>query len=204
MCFIALIIQPAMSYDHFLLLKREYSGIEKHFKEINRCLCNTRKLRSVQKQLLEVFCKSFLKKFANFTAKHLYWSLFLINLQAFRPRTPRIFSFLKKIIENCLTETGVRTSLQVVHLIISIKLHATNTTLNAKINEIKNEIPSITNLATTASFNAKISEFKNKIPNITYLATTTALTAIENKIPGHSKYITSPEFYRLTAENVIA
>ena len=35
---------------------------------------------------------------------------------------------------------------------------ATNTTLNAKINEVKNEIPSITNLATNVSLNAKINE----------------------------------------------
>ena len=41
---------------------------------------------------------------------------------------------------------------------------ATNTTLNAKISEFKNEIPSITNLATTAAF--KISEIKNKITNL--------------------------------------
>ena len=54
----------------------------------------------------------------------------------------------------------------------------TNTNLNAKINVIKREIPSITNLATTTSLNAKINETKNKIPNITNLATTTALTDI--------------------------
>ena len=59
---------------------------------------------------------------------------------------------------------------------------ATNATLNAKMNEVKNEIPSITNLATTAALNAKINEVKNKIPSITKLATTTALTAVENKI----------------------
>ena len=35
---------------------------------------------------------------------------------------------------------------------------ATNTTLNAKINEVKNEIPSITNLVTNASLNAKINK----------------------------------------------
>ena len=33
---------------------------------------------------------------------------------------------------------------------------ATYTTLNAKINEVKNEIPSVTNLATTAVLNAKM------------------------------------------------
>ena len=32
----------------------------------------------------------------------------------------------------------------------------TNTTLNAKINEVKGEIPSITNLAATAALNNKI------------------------------------------------
>ena len=35
MCFIILIIHPAMSYGQFLFLKQEYSGIEKYFKEIN-------------------------------------------------------------------------------------------------------------------------------------------------------------------------
>ena len=38
---------------------------------------------------------------------------------------------------------------------------ATDTTVNAKINEVKNEIPSITNLATNASLNAKINEAEN-------------------------------------------
>ena len=37
---------------------------------------------------------------------------------------------------------------------------ASNTILNAKINEIKNEIPSITNLAANASLNAKTKEVK--------------------------------------------
>ena len=76
----------------------------------------------------------------------------------------------------------------------------TITTLNAKINEAKNEILSITNLATSTALNAKIKEVKNKMPNITNLTTTTVLTAVENKIPHHSKYITTPEFNKLTAE----
>ena len=38
----------------------------------------------VQKQSPEVFCKkSVLKNFANFTGKHLCWSIFIIKLQAF-------------------------------------------------------------------------------------------------------------------------
>ena len=80
----------------------------------------------------------------------------------------------------------------------------TNTTFNSKINEVKNEILSINNSATTATLNAKINKVKNKIPKITDLATTTALTAVENKIPHHSKYITNPEFNKLTAENFSA
>ena len=35
MCFIVLIIHPAMLYGHFLFLEGEYLGIEKHSKEIN-------------------------------------------------------------------------------------------------------------------------------------------------------------------------
>ena len=38
------------------------------------------------------------------------------------------------------------------------------------------------------------------MPNITNFATTTALTAVENKIPGHSKYITTQKINKLTAE----
>ena len=46
----------------------------------------------------------------------------------------------------------------------------TNTTLNVKRNEIKSEIPSITNFAATAAFNAEITEIKHKIPNMTNVA----------------------------------
>ena len=53
---------------------------------------------------------------------------------------------------------------------------------NAKINRVKREIPSVTNLVITAALNAKINEVKGKIPNITNLASTTVLTAVENKI----------------------
>ena len=35
---------------------------------------------------------------------------------------------------------------------------------------------------TNTSVNAKINEFKDEIPNITKLATTAALTAVENKM----------------------
>ena len=55
----------------------------------------------------------------------------------------------------------------------------------------------ITNLAINTTLNARINEVKNKIPNITNLATTTALTAVENEIPDYSKYITAPDFAKL-------
>ena len=49
-----------------------------------------------------------------------------------------------------------------------------------------------------------MNEIKNKIANITNLVTNTALTVVENKISGHSKYITTPEFNKLAAENFTA
>ena len=60
-------------------------------------------------------------------------------------------------------------------------LQTTKTTLHAKINEVKREIPSITNLVTTTVLNAKTNEVKNKISNTTNLATTTAFTLLKIK-----------------------
>ena len=62
---------------------------------------------------------------------------------------------------------------------------------NAKINEVKNKIPSITNLATATALNATVNEIKKKLPNITNLGTTstTAYTAVENKIPSVSDLV---------------
>ena len=55
---------------------------------------------------------------------------------------------------------------------------------------------------------AKINEVKNKIPNITNLATNTPLTAFDYKITEHSTehsiYITTQKFNNLTAENFTA
>ena len=91
---------------------------------------------------------------------------------------------------------------------------------NTKIKNIEDKISDITNLATNASLNAEINVVKCEIPSITNLATTFAPTTIENKIPNvsdlvkktnyntkineikknitehdHSnKYITTPEF----------
>ena len=46
---------------------------------------------------------------------------------------------------------------------------------NAKIKNIEDKIPDITNLPTDTTLNAKINDVKNEIPSITNLATTAAL-----------------------------
>ena len=100
---------------------------------------------------------------------------------------------------------------------------------NAKIENIEDKIPDFTKLATKTSLNAKINEVKCETPSITNLATTTALTTVDNEIPNvsnlvkttdyntkiieiekkithhnHDKYITTPEFNKLTVENFAA
>ena len=58
---------------------------------------------------------------------------------------------------------------------------------------------------TTTVLNTKLSEFENSIPNTSGLVTTTVLSIkiseVENKTPKHEKYITAPEFNKLTARN---
>ena len=79
------------------------------------------------------------------------------------------------------------------------------TTLNAKINEVKNEIPSITNLSSNTALNAKINDVKNKVPNITNLTkTTNAGNSIEIKIPDDIKHTITPKLNELTAEGFTA
>ena len=60
------------------------------------------------------------------------------------------------------------------------------TVYDAKIKNIEDKIPDISNLATKSNLNTKINEVKNEIPSITGLATISALTAVENKIPSNS------------------
>ena len=50
---------------------------------------------------------------------------------------------------------------------------------NAKIKNIENKIPGITNLATNTTPNVKINEVRNEVPSIANLATTTTLTCVE-------------------------
>ena len=60
---------------------------------------------------------------------------------------------------------------------------------NAKIKNIEDKIPDITNLASNTTLNAEINEVKGEVPSITNLATTAALTIVENKIPNVSDLV---------------
>ena len=50
-------------------------------------------------------------------------------------------------------------------------------------------MPSTTNLVTTPALNAKINEVKDEIPNNNNLAIRSALTSVENKIPSVSNSV---------------
>ena len=63
------------------------------------------------------------------------------------------------------------------------------TEYNAKIKNIEDKIPDISNLATKTILNTKINEVKTEIPSISGLATTPALTAVENKIPKNNNLV---------------
>ena len=92
-----------------------------------------------------------------------------------------------------------------------------------KISDVDKKIPDTSDLAEKTDLNAKITEVENKIPSVTSLVTNSALTAVENKMTdvsslvkktdyntkienkitnhNHDKYITTPEFNKLTTEN---
>ena len=85
---------------------------------------------------------------------------------------------------------------------------ANNTTVNAKINEVKNEIPNITSLATTTV----LTSVENKTSNVSNLvkkktAYQIIISQIKNKITtdhDHDKYITTEEFTKLTSNSFTA
>ena len=55
-------------------------------------------------------------------------------------------------------------------------------------------MPDITNLGTNTTPKVKINEIKNEIPNITNLATTAALAAVENEIPNVSNLVKKTDY----------
>ena len=60
---------------------------------------------------------------------------------------------------------------------------------NYKIKSIEDKIHDITNLATNTTLNAKINEAKKEIPTITNLAKTNSPTDAETKIPTVSNLV---------------
>ena len=68
------------------------------------------------------------------------------------------------------------------------------TDYNAKITEIENKIPDISNLATKTA----LTTVENKIPSVSNLATKTALTTVENKIPDISNLATKTALTNLS------
>ena len=55
-------------------------------------------------------------------------------------------------------------------------------------------MPDISNLATKNIINTKINEVKNEIPSISNLAKTSALTSVENKIPSVSNLVKKTDY----------
>ena len=101
--------------------------------------------------------------------------------------------------------------------------------LEKKINDEDKKTPDTSGLVKKRDYNAKISEIESKISSISGLAATSALASVENRIPNISnlvkktdyntkisktekkvtdhdlyKYITNPEFNKLTVENFAA
>ena len=68
---------------------------------------------------------------------------------------------------------------------ILIKIYQKQVVLNIKISDVEIKISVTSSLVTATAFNAKISEVKNKIHDI-------------------DKYITTPEFNKLTLKNMAA
>ena len=72
---------------------------------------------------------------------------------------------------------------------------------NAKIKNIDDKKTDCTKLVTNTSFNAKINEVKGEIPSITNLAATAASTTVENKIPNVSDLVKKSRFWCKNIKN---
>ena len=62
---------------------------------------------------------------------------------------------------------------------------------NAKMKNIEDKIPHVTNLATKTTLKAKLNP---EIPSITNLATNSCLTAVENKLPNVSNLVRKTDY----------
>ena len=108
---------------------------------------------------------------------------------------PVYLSKLSDVVKNNVVKKGVYNA---NIKILDITNLTTNATLDVKINKVKGEIPSITNLSTTIAFTAA----ENKMPNVSNLVNkneyNTKINETEQKITDddHDKYITTEEFNR--------
>ena len=117
-------------------------------------------------------------------------------------------------------------NIDITRLVLKTTYNTDKSDLEKKISDADKKISDTSKLAKKTDLNAKITEIEGKIHSITGLATNSALIAVENKIPdvsslvkktdydtkiseienkvndhNHDKYITTPEFNRLTIEN---
>ena len=108
----------------------------------------------------------------------------------------------------------------------SLKTKVDRSDFQDKISKIDKKVLDVSDLVEKPDFNAKVTEIEREIPSISGLATNTALTAAENKIPdvsslvkktdyntkiseienkvnyhNHDKYIATPEFYTMAADD---
>ena len=70
---------------------------------------------------------------------------------------------------------------------IDIRKFVNKANYGAEIKDIEHKMSSVSGLAAIADLNAKSNEAKGGMPSISVLATTVAFTAVENKIPNLSK-----------------
>ena len=117
-------------------------------------------------------------------------------------------------------------NIDITGFVLKTKYDTDKSDLEKKISDADKKIPDTSELAKKTDLNAKTAEIERKIPSITGLATNSVLTAVENKITdvsslvkktdydtkiseieskvndlNHDKYVTTPEFNRLTTEN---
>ena len=76
-----------------------------------------------------------------------------------------------------------------------VKNYVKKDVYHAKIKKnVEDKMPDITNVATKTTLNAKINEIKGEIPSVTNLATTTAPTAVENKMASVSNLVKKADY----------
>ena len=121
----------------------------------------------------------------------------------------KIAKTMKLVVDKITKEGGLATKNELAA--VENKIPAANNSvkksdLNAKITEIENKIPSTAGLATNSVLT--LFSIENKISDVSSLVKKTdyniKIREIEKKVSdqNHDKYISTPEFNRLTTENV--